>query len=267
MTYAQALPQPLARSAMLVLPALHNAAERTGVDFSFLFNTARLESSFRPDARAATSSATGLFQFIESTWLSTLRKHGAAHGIHPANREEALQLRRNPAVASLMAAEHAAENATRLRDGLGRNPTATDLYLAHFLGSNGAVRFLQGLAANPAMAAAEMLPAAARANKAIFFRDGAPRSLQGVHDLLARRFSGESRPAPPRPGGMAATRPGSAEGSPHPILERLRHAADGAVDPRRMPDGAVDPRRMPDGAVDPRRAAHAAYLLLAELGV
>lgn len=247
----------LTRSAGKVLPALQSAATRTGIDFSFLFNTARLESSFRPDARAKTSSATGLFQFIDSTWLSTLRKHGAAHGIHPASREEALQLRTNPAVASLMAAEHAADNAHQLEQGIGRKPTASDLYLAHFLGSGGAIRFLQGLAANPDMAAANMLPAAARANKTIFFKDGAPRSLQGVHDLLALRFSGD----PTAASTMASNKPErptiSAAATQHPLLERLTYAAAARA-------GDAGPAQ---GGPDPRRAAQAAYLLLAELGV
>jgi len=289
--------EKLARSAGAVMPALQAAADRTGVDFTFLFHTARLESSFRPDAKAATSSATGLFQFIDSTWLSTLRKHGAAHGIHPNSREEALKLRTNPAVSSLMAAEHAAENAIRMQDGLGRKPTASDLYMAHFLGGGGAVRFLQGLATNPAMAAAEMLPAAARANKAIFFKDGAPRSLQGVHDLLSTRFHNGGPAASSGDAGRGTAQSSAKTASGHPFLERLTlaaaavggvgRAAEGAMDPqaggnsavnlhgvansavdqRSLVNGAVDLRSLANSVVDPRRAAQAAYLLLAELGV
>jgi len=270
-TVAAATASAATAAAGKVLPALRNAAERTGVDFSFLFHTARLESSFRPDAKATTSSATGLFQFIESTWLSTLRKHGTSHGIHPSSRAEALQLRSNPAVASLMAAEHAADNASRLQEGLGRKATSSDLYLAHFLGSGGAVRFLQGLATNPAMAAADMLPAAARANKAIFFKAGAPRSLQGVHDLLVARFTGNSAASPsaapvavasavaptPRPSPIAPMQARSQSVVPHPFLDRLNHAAG---------TWETDAIHAPP-EVDARRAAQAAYLLLAELGV
>ena len=241
----------LARSAQQVLPALQNAAQRTGVDFSYLFNTARLESAFRPDAKARTSSATGLFQFIDSTWLSTLRKHGPAHGIHATTRAEALNLRTNPAIASLMAAEHAADNAARLKAGLGREPTASDLYLAHFLGSGGAAQFLKGLATNPAMSAATMLPAAAKANKAIFFNGSVPRSLQAVHDILSKRFNmGTTGSAPGKTAGTA--------GLP----------ASDALERRPLADASTHPQvRMPSEGVDPRRAAQAAYLLLAELGV
>ncbi len=245
-----------------MIPALQAAAERTGVDFSFLFQTARLESSFRPDAKAKTSSATGLFQFIDSTWLATLRKHGATHGIQPNSRAEALELRKDPAVASLMAAEHAADNAATLEKGLGRKAEPADLYLAHFLGSGGAVRFLKGLSANPAMAAAEMLPAAAQANKAIFFREGMPRSLQGVHDLLARRFNGEaaaSGAAPVEPAALVS-RPRTAPAHPHLERSTMEQLAHGATIAHGNPAAS-------QVAADPRRVAQAAYLLLAEIGV
>lgn len=233
---------PLSRGAAAVLPALRAAAERTGVDFGALFHTARLESAFNPGARAATSSATGLFQFIDSTWLSTLAAHGPRHGIEAANRAEALALRRDPAVAALMAAEHMADNGRRLAEGLGRAATGLDLYLAHFLGSGGALRFLEGLAAAPDAAAASLLPAAARANRAIFYdRAGAPRSVRAVHDLLADRF--------------ADTRPGRPPGA----------AAPAAAAPAPTPAKALAPTAAPEPP-EARRAAQLAYLLLAELG-
>jgi hypothetical protein len=115
-----------------------------------LVSTARLESGFNPDARARTSSATGLFQFIDSTWLSTVSHHGARHGLNPTSRDEALSLRRDPLAASLMAASHMADNARQLQARLGRPADTVDLYLAHFLGAGGAVRFLErGCACKP----------------------------------------------------------------------------------------------------------------------
>ena len=59
--------------------AIHRAAASTGVDFSYLLGQARIESGFNPNARAKTSSATGLFQFIDQTWLGTVKQHGAKH--------------------------------------------------------------------------------------------------------------------------------------------------------------------------------------------
>ncbi|MFZ1990358.1 MAG: transglycosylase SLT domain-containing protein, partial [Alphaproteobacteria bacterium] len=59
-----------------VTQALAKASRATGVDFSYLLNTAKRESSLNPDAKSKTSSATGLFQFVEQTWLQALKAHG-----------------------------------------------------------------------------------------------------------------------------------------------------------------------------------------------
>ena len=64
-----------------VVAALQNAAQRTGSDFNYLLGTAMRESSLKPHAQSATSSATGLFQFIEQTWLGLVKDHGASHGL------------------------------------------------------------------------------------------------------------------------------------------------------------------------------------------
>lgn len=233
-------------AAARVLPALQAAAQRTGVDFGALFNTARLESGFNPQARARTSSATGLFQFVDSTWLNTLARHGARHGINASSRGEALALRNDPAIASLMAAEHMADNAALLESKLGREAAPTDLYLAHFLGAGGAVEFLKGLAANPNASAASAFPAAARANRSIFFASGAPRSLQQVHDLFAARLNGGAPSANP-----VAANPVLAATAPASSLPALILAG-------------AETGGLP--AMQPLQAARLAYLLLADMG-
>lgn len=178
--------------------AVARAAQRTGVDFDYLIAQARIESDMRPDARAPTSSASGLYQFIESTWLETLDRHGAKHGMSWAEeaigpggrvgdadtRDHLLSLRFDPDTASLMAAELARDNSAGLQATLGREPEPTELYLAHFLGLSGAQQFLGALESNPDQSAAALMPQAARANRAIFFDNGQPRSVAGVMDLL-----------------------------------------------------------------------------------
>ena len=169
-----------------VTAAIQLASARTGVQFDYLFNQARVESSLNPNARARTSSATGLFQFIEQTWLGMVKQHGAEHGLSwaadaiqrgrnghyyvadPAMRREILDLRRQPEASSAMAAEFASDNGRYLQSRLGRPAEPVDLYLAHFLGAGGAARFLRAHDSNPAAAAAPLLPQAARANRPIF---------------------------------------------------------------------------------------------------
>lgn len=180
-----------------VQAAIARASQATGVDFSYLLAQARLESSLDPAARASTSSAAGLYQFTGGTWLQTLEKHGAAHGLDwadaaidrgrvtdPTLRRHVLALRHDPDLSARMAAELARDNRAALLPVLGREPDAAELYLAHFLGAGGAGKFLTALSADPRQSAAALLPEAAAANRTIFFDDGQPRSLGAVMGLL-----------------------------------------------------------------------------------
>ena len=181
--------------------AIASGARATGTDFTFLLAQARLESGLNPTAKAPTSSASGLFQFIEGTWLATLARHGGAHGYaevaariensggryfvrDPAVRAQIMQLRHDPTTASVMAGALAQDNRAALLPVLGRAPDGAEMYLAHFLGAGGAATFLRALNANPDAPAAALLPQAAKANRAIFYDGGTPRSLTEVMDLL-----------------------------------------------------------------------------------
>ncbi|MFM5894813.1 MAG: transglycosylase SLT domain-containing protein [Novosphingobium sp.] len=183
--------------------AIQRASQATGVDFAYLLGEARLESSFNPAAKAATSSAAGLYQFTGSTWLQTLGRHGAEHGMDwasgaisggrvgdPALRGAILDMRFDPDAAALMAGELANDNRMALTGVLGREPDAGELYLAHFLGIGGATKFVSALAADPDQSAAALFPAAAGANRAIFYDGaGARRSLGGVKELLRGKMA------------------------------------------------------------------------------
>jgi hypothetical protein len=204
------LPLPVdqsSRAAHRVHSAIASAAERTGVDFDFLLREASLESGLNPAARARTSSATGLFQFTRQTWLATIKEHGADHGLDwaaaaitqnpdgrytvadPALREQILNLRNEPEAAAAMAAELASGHEQLLEAKLGRTAQPVDLYLAHFLGEAGAIRFLEAHDTNPAAAAAPLLPAAAAANRSIFYApDGRARSLSDIRDNFAAKL-------------------------------------------------------------------------------
>lgn len=177
-----------------VRAAIRRAADATGVDFSLLVETARRESALNPNARAGTSSATGLFQFIESTWLDMMRRHGAEHGLgqyaaqlqqgaDAGARREILALRSDPEISARMAAELARENAQTLQGRLGRAPNAGELYAAHVMGPAGAVRLIEA-AQQGAPSAAAIFPREAAANRGLFYADGQPRSAQGLLDRL-----------------------------------------------------------------------------------
>jgi hypothetical protein len=252
MTALPFAPSTATGAAGRLAPALAEAARRTGVPFEALFNTARLESGFDPDARARTSSATGLFQFIDSTWLDTLARHGPQHGLNPGSRAEALALRRDPVAASLMAAAHMADNAAVLTERTGREPGQVDLYLAHFLGAGGAAQFLERMAVAPDSPAAELMPAAARANRSVFYSAGRARSLAEVHDFFARKLGAVPVPdgSGPRP-----SLPDTAQ--PAPRLAGLARGIERAFE-------GAPPAAAPQAAA--LQSARLAYLLLADLG-
>ncbi len=188
--------------------AIGDASARTGIGFEYLVDQARIESGFRADARAPTSSASGLYQFTDGTWLATVRDHGGKHGLgwaaaaispsgkvaDPAQRSAILALRTDPVLASLMAAEHAGDNRAALMEGTGRTPEDVDLYLAHFLGSAGAVKFLNEWAADPSAPAAALFPKAAAANRAIFYDNGRARSLGEVRSGFAAKLGSVDAP-------------------------------------------------------------------------
>lgn len=174
--------------------AIRRAADATGVNFSLLVETARRESAMNPNARASTSSATGLFQFIESTWLDMVRRHGADHGLgaqanalrtgaNAETRREILALRSDPEISARMAGELARENATTLQARLGRAPSAGELYAAHVMGPGGALRLIEA-AQQGAPNAVSLFPREAAANRGLFYVNGEPRSAQGLLDRL-----------------------------------------------------------------------------------
>ncbi len=181
--------------------AIAQAAEATGVDFDYLLAQARLESGLDPSARARTSSASGLYQFTDATWLRTLGSHGAEHGMgwaadaiqsgalrDPQVRSQLMALRYDPQASALMAGELANDNRAYLGGALGRNPDSAELYMAHFLGAEGASRFLSALDADPSQSAAAILPKAAAANRSIFFGPAGARSVGEVMGLMRARL-------------------------------------------------------------------------------
>ena len=197
-----------------VRAAIAQAASSTGVDFTYLLAQAKSESGLDPTAQASSSSAAGLYQFIDQSWLGVLKKHGAEHGLgwaadsiayqggrwrvtDPSAKQAIFALRKDPTASALMAGAFAADNANGLAQSLGRAPSGTDLYFAHFLGLQGATKFLQAADIQPDASAAALFPREASANSGIFYaKSGAPRSLSEVYALMARKLdrAGDTTP-------------------------------------------------------------------------
>lgn len=187
-----ALEKYTSRAPQHVLNAIQDASHASGVDFSYLVQQAAAESNFDTDIKAKTSSATGLYQFIDSTWLSMIDRYGEDYGIETdgMNNSDILEMRKDPQKASFMAAAFASENEKFLNNNWGGDVGATELYFAHFMGASGATSFLQARDENPLTQAADLFPKAANANRNVFYdrETGQARSLEEVYQFFAKKF-------------------------------------------------------------------------------
>jgi hypothetical protein len=260
-TDAPAEAQPRRR----VVTNIRDAAAATGVPFEYLLAQANQESRLDPDAHNRRSSAAGLFQFTATTWLDMIKKHGAEHGLaaeadaivtdhagrpsvpDKAMRKAILDLRRDPKLSSLMAAELAKENAGVLQDRLGRPASASDLYLAHFLGASGAARVIESIEDDPRHAASRLLPEAARANPEVFHEPGShrPRSVAALYKAVQSRLGAAAAGQPaPLPSALARLHP-LARPQPEPAAVQVASAAEALAASPEVPAAAVTVQARP----------------------
>lgn len=188
--------------------AMQLASKRTDVSLTYLVNTAHLEANLDPSVKSRTSSATGLYQFIDQTWLKTLHTYGAQYGwagyqneISCENsgycsikaieqRPQILNLRYDAMTSTFLAAELARENRAFLNTALGGAVTDSQLYMAHLLGASGAVRLMTAVKANPTATAQMLFPMAASANRSLFHGPGGKAlTVQQFYDKLEQRWA------------------------------------------------------------------------------
>lgn len=196
-----------------IVETIMQASEATGVDPVYMMALADKESSFLPDNKAATSSAEGLFQFIEGTWLEVVRSFGARHGLRAeaeairrtagrievpdeAMRDHILGLRRNPFLSALMAAEMLKRDRATIEEKLGRIISRSEFYLAHFFGVDSASKFMSLVEGKPQQSAPRIFPAAAKANRRLFFEKSGRKTrhltvaevYDRIDDMIDRRL-------------------------------------------------------------------------------
>jgi hypothetical protein len=188
-----------------VVSCLREASAKTGSDFDYLLTTAMRESRLQPQAKSKNSSASGLFQFIDQTWLSLVKRYGERHGL--ANYAAAIEqkssggcrvasaemkaailaLRQDPELSALMAGEAARETKEMLESSLGREVNCGELYAAHFLGQAGAKKLITLNDADPRQRADIHFGRAAEANRSVFYhRDGTPKTVGEIYKSLVK---------------------------------------------------------------------------------
>lgn len=208
------------------------ASKVVGADPTLLMAVADKESSFSTAVKAQTSSATGLYQFIEQTWLGVIYEFGAKHGLvaeakligrsgrqfvigDAGERQRILDMRREPYISALLAAEMLKRDTLRLERALGRHLTGGEIYLIHFLGPDAAQTFIETMEEQPGVKAAELLPKPAQANRPIFYADAGGEtktlSVSEVHkkfnDMIKVRLDRYSAVRPTMGPGLARPQP------------------------------------------------------------
>jgi hypothetical protein len=254
----------LFNSGERVTAAIRSASQQTGISFDYLLKTAQRESALNPTAQAATSSARGLFQFIDPTWLQTVKEDGPAFGLSqyanqiektgdgqyfvrdPMVRAQILKLRDNPEIASTMAAAFSKRNANEITSVLGRQPTEGEMYIAHFLGANGAKRLLSLRATNPSASAATAFPEAARANKSIFYGPNGAKTIEETYRGLVAKHDNRNVAPAAAVANLQIANPPAAAGENSPIPNLLNRIAS-IFSPRKTPSAnAITPAPAPN---------------------
>jgi len=120
-------------------------SKSTGIPVELLTMIAAQESGFDPNIKAKTTSATGLFQIIGSTWSSLAPRLTKEFGIQNPNI-------RNPLHNTLAIALYMKDNAKIIKNAVaaaGKPLDAAALYSANFFGAGGAKTFFEALARDP----------------------------------------------------------------------------------------------------------------------
>ena len=191
-----------------VVWALTMAAMRTGVSADYLAKLARLESNHNTHAVDAQKNGAGLYGLEPPIWLSLMDDHGGAYGkggyaydvnctsnahcVAPTEEreQEILNLRFDGMTATFLAAELTRTHKAALEEKLDRDATHQDLYLAHIMGPDDAVIFINAAQETPFANASELLPGTAQKRRALFYGPlGSQRTVASINALLTEKWT------------------------------------------------------------------------------
>lgn len=226
---------------------IRKAAQATGAGFDYLVKTAMRESSMDPAAKAKTSSAAGMFQFVEQTWFEMIKQAGPKYGLDaeaaaitqsgngryavadPRAKAQILALRHDPEISALMAGEFTGRNNALMTSALRRPPSEGELYAAHFLGAQGAIDLIRLASAAPDAKAASQFPEAASANRSIFYSGGKALGAADVLAKLVGKHASTPTVAEPQPAPLVAHGPASFFTTAPPTGPAMAYAEDRPV--------------------------------------
>lgn len=170
-------------------PMITAVAKMVGVDPEIMMNTAAIESSFNPNAKASgeNQTASGLFQFTLKTWNAMLSKYGGKYGYVSGVTSPF-----DPKANAIMAAHYLKETVRTLAGKTRRAIGSTEAYIGHFMGAEGGSRFLNALESDPNARGDKVMPAAASNNPGIFYdKSGRAKTLSEIYAGLDAKVRGK----------------------------------------------------------------------------
>lgn len=194
-----------------VMNAIQSAAQKSGIDPHLLAAVAWRESRFDPSARSQRSSAKGLLQFTEGTWLQAIRNCGERCGVglyadaiqksrsgelvvsDKQLRAEILQRRGDPVLSAKLAAEEMRLRQAAMQDRLGRTVRSADLYLLHVLGPSGSTRFLAALVQHPTASSLKVASSRVMYNAGLLARDHRPMTVAKTYAAVEAMLCAQQR--------------------------------------------------------------------------
>lgn len=149
--------------------------------YNYLQKTSSAESSGNPYAKAKTSSASGLYQFTDSTWKEVVNKHNLGYTLND---------RFNPEKAEKVMRLFTQDNEKQLKPILGRELTDSERYLGHFLGIKDAGNLFKAYKKDENMPVDYYVsPKALQANKGVFYnKDGSIKTTKQVYDWANKKM-------------------------------------------------------------------------------
>ena len=192
-----------------VLQAIVQGTENfDNLSIPYMMAISAKESGFDPEAKSnfEKSSAKGLYQFTNVSWMRIVKNVGEKHGLKEFSdnifelkdkrmgvkdwdiRTKLLELRDDPYLSTVMAAEMATDNQNRLKfllqeDGIkDYEPNETDTYLTHLFGITRAYDFISAYNKNPEQKGADLFKKEAKYNRSIFYdSNGKKRTLEDIY--------------------------------------------------------------------------------------
>ena len=224
-----------------VASALQSASKRVDVPVNLLTAMAGVESTFNEGAKAPTTTASGLFQFINSTWESVVKRYWSKYG-YPDRKPDRMRAEDSAILAAAMMKHEGYPAALKAAGSV----SITDIYLTHFLGPAGGASFIRSYQSKPNVEAATVTPdKVVKANMSIYYKGGQAQTFKQIYDSFSQKLAKfEAKTKDVVAGGSTATPPKKAEAPPSQTQAQQQQPAanqPGAQEYVYLPQGKGQP--------------------------